>query len=257
MDTLFTKNNYRHALLFEKYLLKWSEISQFNKILSTFPDVGVSKYREYLRETFELMKPGNEFDKYLESPEDFFDENNFNSLLDNLSSIVVEKSINIGRSSYFVYAHSIIDGLLEDLLSFAFDIDYQVYESFIYNSDYKFKLKELKKLTIDEFIKTKTKSKLKSILNQSLLNKSEKFHKICKDQGFNSGKYKFSPEKIKSFDDTRHNIVHDLNFVKTYKDIESDLDYMYWLGFYYSFTFMGRFNLKFIPSTNFPDNFTN
>lgn len=138
-------------------------------------------------------------------------------------------------ASSIVFAHSLLEAHLYFLCELCFRVFPKDWEKFIAS-------KELKPMTVNELLSKDPAKLLAPIwksefvrLDRSLLAKAERLHELCKPAADSKivRDFTYSEVAMKDFDKLRHDIIHDLSFLKKSAETAAKLTWVNQVGLYF------------------------
>ncbi|MBU8933343.1 MAG: hypothetical protein KOO62_04980 [candidate division Zixibacteria bacterium] len=242
-----TIEGFKFSDIFENFMAQAGMARLFLTVVSSGIIHGGDQYRKSLSGTFEEMRPGGPLAHLLVDAKEFFKSGEAKILLDKAVAGAMETSQQATASAALVYAHSALEALVDAFLSLASEVDQTVFERIIAKKQVK--VGEVVDKGIDRILSECTRDYVCKQKKESLRKKTSLLSTICApaQADFNTGKYKYSQNTIDGIDRKRHAVIHQLDFSITIKEIETDMDYFYWLGLYFMILMSKKFGLKHIP----------
>jgi len=236
----YTPNNVAFSRLATGFLLSMGNVFSHRMVVSLGGSQAELGYRHYFSEVIDKMRPGREYEKYVNK--------------------AVESAISNARrmtdAASIVFAHSILDAFSGDLLTLGIQLDESRYFRFI--SERRIKVSEvlagepsaLDAERVRDWLTIKVKELVENELKrESLCKKIDCLHSICKPESefLKGGDFRYDRSRLQKVDKKRHNIVHGLDFASNLDSIAEDLDYIMSTGVYLTFMVAMGFNLKILP----------
>ncbi len=208
---------------------------------------GLDDYEEYTRQTINQMKPGGDLACVLINADEFFKSGAPDRICKQAALKTLQSAQRVVDSVSLVFAHSVLDDYLYQLIELAYHIDYSVLLPFI--NDQKVKVSEVVE-DCDGCVRSKLERWLAAFDRASLLVKTDCLYSICSpDLTINKhGQYKFDRARLKTIDDRRHHIIHEPDIAGSIDNIGSDLRYLELTGGHFLYQMHKRFDLKIIPA---------
>lgn len=170
------------------------------------------------------------------------------SLAKSIAASAVVSSVRTVDSASIVFAHSILEATLMELLQLTFKASPKDWFPLVERrkvdlaSTATNSIEELRNTIISEFIK--------ELGRESLMRKSDVLHAICKPTASDAKMetYAFSKAELETFDRVRHDLVHGQKFRDKISNPAKLLEYASKTGGYFLLLVNQRFGLKFSPT---------
>lgn len=149
-----------------------------------------------------------------------------------------------------MFYHSLLDGLVFDCCRVTALHAPRDWEQDLKNT--KVELLDPKSKSYDQLLQDKVGERLKTLERDSLLIKSDRLHARCNppsDWSPMEG-YAYDRERVKAFDDQRHEIVHGKALGKPltlFQASDDNVDYVLRTGFYFLLLINFKYGLRFDP----------
>jgi hypothetical protein len=200
-----------------------------------FKALSQSLHNESLREIFN-------------NPKDFIAKGGHISLAKSMAASAVVSSVRTIDSASVVFAHSVLEAMLVDLLQLTFKVSPNDWAHFVERR--KTELSALINNSIEQIRDSLVSEFIKELERESIMRKSDILHIVCKPtpEDTKMQTYVFSKQELESFDKIRHNLVHGQKFQNKIPDAAKLIEYVYKTGGYFMLLVNQRFGLKFSPS---------
>jgi hypothetical protein len=170
------------------------------------------------------------------------------SFAKSIAASAVVSSFRTVDSASIVFAHSILEAALIDLLKLTFKASPSDWFHFVDRR--KVEISSVANHPVENLLHSLVHDFIQELERESLMRKSDALHTICKPSSTDAKMetYSFSKEKLKSFDDVRHSLVHGQGFRDDISDAAKQLEYASKTGGYFILLVNQRFGFKFSAS---------
>jgi len=226
----------------QRYFLKWGTIHQFRTVLNIALPKGKNEYIGYIKNAFELLKPGREYAHWIKVSDNFFESKEYQLSIEYAINQGLNDTENIIDSVSLVFSHSVLDALLYDFLSIACFMNPELF-CLTLGPKKKIEIKELSNNKMSEIYDRISNQIIQKVERESLVEKTDYLYMICSppDDWRSMRNFKFDRDLLVKFDDIRHKIVHGPMMAITHANIEEKLFEIQKIGMH----FFGMMNYKF------------
>lgn len=147
-----------------------------------------------------------------------------------------------------IFMHSVLDDALESFCKISAQYAPNDWENEVEQKG--FELRQIKNVTYSDLLQTALKKRLGNLRNDSVLDKCDLLHRICKppEQFTPIKDHKFDGKRLQTIDKKRHNIVHSGILGQELKDVEQDLLYLRDTANYFLALINHRYGIQLSPS---------
>ena len=171
------------------------------------------------------------------------------SLANSIAASAVVSSVRTVDSASVVFAHSLLETTLNELLHLTFAASPKAW--FPYVKQRKVELSSVVNGSVDALCQSLVQDYIIELGRESLMRRSDVLHAICRPRPTDAKMqtYKFSKVELESFDKVRHNLVHGQKFFDSITDAAKLLEYVSKTGGYFILLVNQRFGFKFSPNS--------
>jgi hypothetical protein len=245
-DKNFHKLCVRFADSYRNSLSRWGMIERFRKIASIGIPKAYDDYFSYAKQALKMVKPGAEYEGLLIAPSSLFKEPNLEEFIKEVTQESIKDSMVIIDAISIVYAHSLLDAFLFDLIEIAGEIEPRIILRI--RKDKTIKAIELLDNSISDIISTEAKKIIEKWERESIPIKTDLLYMICNPgTDFQTVKdFSFDKKRLEKFDRLRHDIVHGLRTAPCTAEVREELNYLSNLDLHFIAMMNYKFDLKLI-----------
>jgi len=248
-ERFYTEPNIRFSALWENYMVKWGIVLQFQHLAQVGFPSKADYLSGYLRESLDKAKPGGEFEGIIVDTGTFFSDENIERVTKEYALEYINNALAVSSAACLVFGHSLLDALLNEYLDMIVDLDSSVFHWYI--KDQNVACSAIIDGKHNEALNAKVRKHVGKLKRESIVVRAETLHQVCRPPSnfFASGLWQYDPDRLRSIDRLRHDIIHTPrpDAPEVNLNIQDDLVFMVWLGMYFVALMNHRFDLKILP----------
>jgi hypothetical protein len=214
------------SLTFKRFLKSWTVINSFRQVAHAGLPLAEKMTALMYSQFVQRVTANPEYDRIFIKKQKFLDDGGAKWLLEGMTKQAIVNARASVDAASLIFAHSILDDSAWSYCEVTALAQPEDWEPYIENKKVEFKL--VKERKYEDLLKEAVEKRLKQLRNESLLEKADMLHKVCKPPANFAplNNYAYDRDRLEILDEARHRVVHGDSLGETLPNIESDLEYI-------------------------------
>lgn len=239
------------GLTCKRFLNSWTVITSFRQVANAGLPVAQEVIALEHAQVVEAMTLDPEYDRIFINKNEFLDAGGAKWLREGMTKQAIENAQAPIDAASLVFAHSVVDDSAWSYCEVTALAAPEDWEPYVENK--KLDLKQIREQKYEDLLREAVKRRLEQLRNESLLQKADLLHMICKPPAKFApiNNYAYDRKRLQRIDENRHQIVHGNRLGGAVPTIEADLEYIGKTANYFMSLVNQRYGIRLDPMIMF------